>query len=497
MQGCDQELLREMSGFIARHMGLHFPEDRFADLARGLGTAGRELGFQCPQTFCHWLRTQEPSTRQLETLAGHLTVGETYFLRDPASFELLENELLPALVADRTRAGGNLRLWSAGCSSGEEAYSLAIACARTMPALSNWRVSILATDINPKALAKAEAGVYSEWSFRGAPTWLRERFFTPGPDKKLAVSSRIKKLVQFGYLNLVADKYPSLHNRTNGMDVIFCRNVLMYLTPEHQRRVVEGLHASLVEGGCLLVNPAEASHALFPMFEMENTGGVILFRKDGRSSISASRREYGTPRPVEAVPDFVSVAAFLPGGPDIPDIPDIPVVPAEAPVTAQPATATTPAPAPTPASAPSAELPAESTRAEGVPEPGDLLARARSHANEGRLEEALAACQRALAASPTDLTARFLYATICHELDRIDEAVAGLGRVLYLDQDFVLAHHALGGLYRRLGKERESRRHLAIALELLATKSKDEIVPESDGMTCGRLQESARVMIGA
>ena len=122
---------------------------------------------------------------------------------------------------------------------------------------------------------------------------------------------------------------------------------------------------------------------------------------------------------------------------------------------------------------------------------------ARTHANQGRLEEALTSCRNAIAADRTDPAAHFLYAAICDELGRLEEAVAALGRVLYLDQDFVLAHHALGGLYKRLGKQKESRRHLAVALDLLSARSRDELVPESDGMTCGRLVESVRAMTGA
>jgi chemotaxis protein methyltransferase CheR len=443
----DRTLLGEVSGLIAERMGLHFPEERWPDLARGLKTAGQELGFEYPDACLRWLMTRELTARQIETLASHLTVGETYFLRDPASFEALEREILPPLVARRSGAGRTLRLWSAGCCTGEEAYSLAITCARALPDLRAWNVSILATDINPKSLAKAEAGVYSQWSFRGAPGWLRERFFSPAPDKKFAIHPAVKNLVHFGYLNLAEDVYPSLPNHTNAMDVIFCRNVLMYLTPHHQRRVVAALQRCLVEGGYLLVNPAEASASLFPMFAVENIGGVILFCQGSQPVRVESRPERVWPAPAPPAP--VARAAAAP-----------PVTPIDA-------------------------SPRE-----------DPLVVARTCANQGRLEEALTACRDAIAAGRTNLTAHFLYATICHELGRLDEAIAALGKVLYLDQDFILAHHALGGLYKQLGKPKESRRHLAIALDLLAARSRDEIVPESDGMTCGRLVESVRAMLG-
>jgi chemotaxis protein methyltransferase CheR len=433
----DRAQLSEVSGFIAERMGLHFPEERWPDLARGLETAGQELGFEYPDACVRWLMTRELTTRQIEALASHLTVGETYFFRDAASFEALGREILPPLLAKRSQERRTLRLWSAGCCTGEEAYSLAITCAHTLPDLRAWNVSILATDINPRFLAKAEAGVYSEWSFRDAPGWLRARFFSPAPDKKFAIDPAVKGLVHFGYLNLAEDAYPSLHNRTNAMDVIFCRNVLMYFTSDHQRRLVAALHGCLVDGGYLLVNPAEASAVLFPMFAQENHGGVVFYRKTGQLI------------PVESSPAPAPV---------------VPVVPV-ARVT-----------------------PLRASRRE------DPMVAARTCANQGRLEEALASCQDAIAADRTNLAGHFLYATICHELDRLEEAIAALGKVLYIDQHFILAHHALGGLYKRLGRPKESKRHLAIALDLLAGRSRDEIVPESDGMTCGRLVEAVRVM---
>ena len=457
----DRTLLGEVSGFIAERMGLHFPEERWPDLARGLKAAGQELGFEYPDACVRWLRTRELTARQIETLASYLTVGETYFFRDPASFEALELEILPPLVARRSEAGRTLRLWSAGCCTGEEAYSLAITCARALPDLRAWNVSILATDINPRFLAQAEAGVYSAWSFRGAPRWLRERFFSPAPDKELAIDPTVKQLVHFAYLNLAEDVYPSLPSHTNAMDVILCRNVLMYFTPDHQRRVAAALHGCLVDGGYLLVNPAEASSALFPMFATENIGGVSLYRKTTSQ-----------PTGVESRPGLV-----WPGpAPPVPAPPPAFIV---APAPPEPAAPATPA-APTPASPP------ENHRL-----------RARTYANQGRLEEGLTSCRNAIAAERTNPAGYFLYATICNELGRLEEAVVALGKVLYLDQDFVLAHHALGGLHKRLGRKKESGRHLAIALQLLSARSRDEIVPESEGMTCGRLVEAVRAMTGA
>ncbi len=454
--------MRDLSDVIAQRTGLHFPPDRWPDMIRGVNAASGELGVVDADACARLLKTRALTPTEIEILASHLTVGETYFYRDRSTFEVLERQILPPLIESRRDGARNLRLWSAGCCTGEEAYSLGISCARAVPDAGSWNISILATDINRKFLAKAEAGVYSEWSFRGTPAWLREQYFAPAPQKKLAINPRIKGMVQFGYLNLAEDVYPSLHNLTNAMDVIFCRNVLMYLDPDHQGRVVNGLHRCLVDGGYLAVNPAEARPDLFPMFIMESVGGVVLFRKAAmRARQRARTLPVWPPPPAEiSVRTPPSVAAVV-------RVPPPPVV----------------APAPVVPAAP-------------VARPDDL-ALAQALANQGRLAEALDSCGQAIVAERTNPAAHFLYATVCQELGRPEDAIAALGKVLYLDQDFVLAHHALGGIYRRLGRQKESARHFAVALRLLSARGRDDVVPESDGMTCGRLAESVRTMMGA
>ncbi|MBU0997908.1 MAG: chemotaxis protein CheR [Firmicutes bacterium] len=465
----DKTVFAEVSALIAQRMGLHFPEDRWNDLARGLASAGSELGFRDPVQCLGWLQSGDLSTHQLETLASHLTVGETYFMRDPASFDYLTREILPPLVSARSLTSRSIRMWSAGCCTGEEAYSLAITSTRALAGSGRWNLSVLATDINTKFLSKAVEGVYSSWSFRGTPAWLTEQYFSAIPDKKLALHDSVKKMVDFRYLNLAADVYPSLHNQTNAMDVIFCRNVLMYFTVEHQRRVIEGFYNCLVDGGTLLLNPAEAGASLLPMFHVENTGAVIVCRKSPHKGKPPARWF------PETTPPRMSPSPALVFEPVLPAIPAPPVPPPPAPAETVPAPAAITAPAP----------PVE-----------DPLEQARIFANQGRLAEALAACEVAIAANRTSLPAYLLQATVCDELGQVDEALAAWGRVLYLDQDFILAHHALASIYRRLGRPKESGRHLAVALSLLSARDRGDLVPESGGITCGRLLESVRAMAG-
>jgi chemotaxis protein methyltransferase CheR len=139
--------------------------------------AARELGFSDPQSCARMLLSEPLTQATLATLASHLTVGETYFFRDGNTFSALEERILPELLRERREAGRRLRIWCAGCCTGEEPYSIAMLLDRLLPDAEAWNITILGTDINPHFLRKAGDGVYGEWSFRDAPAWVRDRYF--------------------------------------------------------------------------------------------------------------------------------------------------------------------------------------------------------------------------------------------------------------------------------------------------------------------------------
>ena len=269
----------QLSNLIAERMGLHFPRERWDDLQRGLAGAAQEFGFADAAACVGWLMSAPPTKAQIEVLASHLTIGETYFYRDKQTLEALAQNILPDLIRARRGREQRLRFWSAACCSGEEPYSLAILLHRLLPDLADWRVTITATDINPRFLHKAVAGIYGEWSFRNAPPWLKERYFDRTADGRYAIVPEIGKMVTFAHLNLVEDVYPSLATDTNAMDLIFCRNVMMYFTPPQMGKLLGNLHHALVDGGWLAVSPSEASHALFPQFVSVNFPGAIFYQK--------------------------------------------------------------------------------------------------------------------------------------------------------------------------------------------------------------------------
>lgn len=456
-------LLSRLSEFLEAQIGLHFPRERWRDLERGIAAAARELGFPEVEACAHGLLSAPLTHRQIEILAGHLTVGETSFFRDRKSFEALEHYVIPPLIRSRRDSERRLRIWSAGCSTGEEPYSIAMVLDRLLPDHEQWNITILATDINPQSLRKAVEGAYGAWSFRDTPDWIRERYFKKVQPGHFEIHPRIRKMVTFSYLNLADDVYPSLSTNTNAMDVIFCRNVLMYFTAERAEKVAANLHQAALNGGWLIVSPAEASHKLFSRFSPVNFPGAIFYRKCSGDALPA-HNEY--PRPFASAPEAVHP----------------PVIPLE--LREAPPFFSLPGPPRLEAARPALDAMLRERK-----ETDELCATARLCANQGKLDEAVAWCGKAIAADKLNPQSHYLLATIRQELGQPDAAEQALKRVLYLAPDFVLAYFALGNLYLSQGRSGKARRHFANALALLRSHSQDEVLPESEGLMAGRLVE--------
>ena len=220
------ELVRNASG-------IEVPDVRRSELELAVQQALQDTGAADTDALCQLL-AGEGGRAALESLVGALTIGETHFFRNRPQFDALADHILPELIA-RRRVVRQLRIWSAGCASGEEAYSLAILIERLLPDLDQWQVLILATDINRQALVKAQRGVYSQWSFREVPPDVQATFFTRR-GREFDIVPRLRERVTFAYLNLVEDTYPSLLTHTHTMDLILFRNVLIYFRPAAAHR---------------------------------------------------------------------------------------------------------------------------------------------------------------------------------------------------------------------------------------------------------------------
>jgi len=488
-QTLSDTILAELSEFIASNLALNFPKDRWEDLENKIIAASKEFGYDDVEKFINHILSSPLSREKVEILAGDLTNSETYFWREARTFEALEQLIIPEWISKRQKAEKKIRIWSAGCSTGEEPYSIAIALTRLIPAIKEWDISILATDINPKVLRDAKTGEYGPWSFRGTPEWLKEKYFLSKTKNKSEIIPGIKQMVTFEYLNLAEDIFPSSLNNTNAMDLIYCRNVLMYFTKDRFRQVVKGLYNSLVPGGYLVVSASEISAQHFPDFIPINIPGMIIYQKG--TDIIKNKEKSNLEMPVAEPFLFQTRQEPEPVLSDTKfqtlEIGEEILKKAE---TAEQIDTIYHRSIDLYRQGNYADVIDKLQKEDQTVEEHLLLIRA--FANLGRLSEAIKSCKKAISANKLDPHLHYLYATLLQEDNQPDEAIKSLKRAIYLDSDFVLAYYSLGNIYQQLGNSKIAKKQFEIILSLLNRSSKEDILVESEGLTTGRFSEMVR-----
>jgi chemotaxis protein methyltransferase CheR len=502
-----QELLGRTSGFVADRMCLHFPRERWPDLERGICAAAVEFGFKDVESCIRWLLSEPFARNQSEILASYLTVGETYFFRERKVFTFLEESILPELIRAKRETGRRLRIWSAGCATGEEPYSIAILLSRLIPDMPDWQITILGTDINPNFLKKALAGVYSEWSFRDNPDWVRDNYFRKIKSGHFELLPAVKNMVTFSYHNLAEDAYPLLCSNTNAMDIIFCRNVLMYFLPDAGTRAIGNFCRCLTDNGWLIIGLSETPHVSSSQFTRVSFPDITLYRKGGESGRTLPLESLPGKLAEEPVILSLSSPVFAVEPETIPfrKAPDYPAAQPGEPLLETEREETVENPEGGYQTA--LDLYQQGRYTEVVDRilepagldrtnPRTLVLLARAYANQGRLEEARGWCEKAIMLDKLNPGIHYFRAIILQEQGLIDEAVKTLKQVLYLNHNFALAYFALGNLARQQNKFKESGKYLDNTLILLKDFRPEEVLPESEGMTAGRLAEIVRITAG-
>lgn len=432
---CD-EVSHPGEPLVAERLGLVFPSGRRPELMRGIAQAAREAGARNVEVYLADLASAPDDHPEWSRLAGYLTIGETYFFRDRACFEALSQQVLPMLIEARRRAGDlRLNLWSAGCATGEEPYSLAIVLDTLLPDLRDWAVTILATDISGAALVQARRASYRDWSFRETPDLVRQRSFARGSDGRWRLADDLRRVVRFDVLNLAQPSSPPARVMPSGMDVVLCRNVLMYFTPAAQRMAAERLVGALAPHGWLVTSAVEASADLFRALEPVNFPNAVLFRHVGK-------------RPVETAPRLAGNGVAAPAVP----------------------------------------------RRLGL---RDLLAEARICADAGARDRARALCEQAIGRDRLAVEAYLLLATIHQECGEAAAAIDMLQRVIYLAPATTSAHFLLGRLLLQRGDVRHGRKALEAVLDLLRVAEPGAPVAGAVDLTAGRLATAVRAQLDA
>ncbi|MFI5493681.1 CheR family methyltransferase [Actinoplanes sp. NPDC051859] len=401
--------------------------------------------------------------RELKTLAEELSINETYFFRHGEQFRALAEMVLPARILDRG-VQRVLRMLSVGCSSGEEAYTLAIVAREAQPG-PDWIVSVLGLDASAAVLKRAERARYSAWSLRETPDVIRERWFRPR-DGEYELDARIRSDVRFRRYNVASDDADLW--RAGQYDVVFCRNLLMYLTPELQASLVRRMTGALAPGGYLFLGHTDSLGPRPEGLEPQHSHQTFYYRRPAVPSPSAAE-----PRPEPAAMSAAPAPVAQPR--------EVPAAPADRRsqnVHEQ-----------------AMRLLRDERFAEALtlverglgerPEARELLLHGVLLAQAGRLAEAEMVCRRLLDADGLNADAHHQLAVCLEGGAAVDVAIGHYKLAAHLDPGFAMPRLRLGLLARRRGENQTASAELDRALTLLRSEREDRLTLFGGGF--GRL----------
>ena len=271
------EEFRLLASFIYDHAGLYFDETSRFLLESRLQNRLKEHHFDSFLKYYHYLLYHQDRVEELNVMIDIVTTNETYFYREKSQLEAFAEEILPEL-AERNAKNKRLRIWSAGCSTGEEPYTLAILCSESGLFDSSWEMDIIGTDISQRVLNTARKAVFSQSSFRATEENDLNRYFKKSEDGKYALNDSIRNMVHFGHLNLMDEKMMGLIREC---DIIMCRNVIIYFDKNAKAKVVNSFFKKLVSEGYLLLGHSESLMNITTVFKLKHLTKVMVYQKPG------------------------------------------------------------------------------------------------------------------------------------------------------------------------------------------------------------------------
>jgi len=269
------EEFRLLRDYVYQYCGLHFSEDSKYILEKRLAKRLQHHRLKSFKDYYYLLRYNSSKEQELTELINLLTTNETYFFREDFQLRSFTDEIIPEICRRKEKEGNRrLRIWSAGCSTGEEPYTIAMLLLEKH-ALQGWQVDIIGTDISQQVLQVARRGLYGESSFRSTDDLYRNRYFHR-QDGKWLIDDRVKRLVTISHLNLFDAPRVSLLGR---MDVIFCRNVIIYFDLAAKKRVIETFHQRLQPEGFLLLGHSESLMNISTAFELRHLQHDMVYQR--------------------------------------------------------------------------------------------------------------------------------------------------------------------------------------------------------------------------
>lgn len=268
------ELFRE---FIHEKAGIYFADNKMYLIKNRLAKRIIELGLKSYKDYFYRVK-YDVTMKEFSKLMNLVTTNETSFFRNPPQLKSFSEESLPQIIAEKMKQQGtkSLKIWSAGCSTGEEPYTLAIIILEHLKTTAGWNIEIAASDISEQVLSAARQGVYSEATLRSTPRDLVAKYFDQDGDK-YRVKPLIKNLVRFGSLNLNDSRKLSMYS---GMDFIFCRNVMIYFSDEVKKQLVRNFYNCLNPGGYFYIGHSESLHGISKAFKLVYFKNALVYHKE-------------------------------------------------------------------------------------------------------------------------------------------------------------------------------------------------------------------------
>jgi len=267
------DVFRLLRGAIYKRTGMWFADSSKYLLQKRLSPRAKELNFDSFQKYFYFLQYDPRADAEFDQVYDLVTTNETYFFREPAQLAAFAEEIIPDILSRKSMR--KIRIWSAGCSSGEEPYSIAMLLQES--GLYGHAVfEIFASDINQSVLARARRGSYRENAFRATDPALRQKYFAREPDGSWRISDEIRNRISFGRLNLYDEPRVSLLGH---VDIILCRNVIIYFDDASKRVVVGSFYNRLVDGGYLLLGHSESLISLSTQFKLRHLKNDMVYQK--------------------------------------------------------------------------------------------------------------------------------------------------------------------------------------------------------------------------
>ncbi len=273
------DVFRLLRDFIHGYCGIYFDDGSKFLLERRLSRRLEQHRLKSFEEYYHLLKYDRKREEELVVLVDNLTTNETYFFRESPQLKAFSEEILPELrrsISDRK----TLRIWSAGCSTGEEPYTIAIFLLESGDWWRDWQVEILGSDINQRVLHTARKGVYKKSAHRATSPEMLAKYFVMDEKGDYRIIDRVKELVSFSSVNLLDPHKTSL---INNMDIIFCRNVIIYFDREAKKKVIESFYQKLREGGYLLLGHSESLINLSSAFVLRTLKNDMVYQKPVRA----------------------------------------------------------------------------------------------------------------------------------------------------------------------------------------------------------------------